>query len=255
MNSPAKYALSLLFVACLASLSFAASNVTNKEERIKQIKAHQEYVLKHSGGFLIRPSKGFVAVVDKESNVSSDIDAAVKELAKSTNLDIRKVADETAAKDAGLTIRIIEDAAKPPMLVAPEMGWAEVNVAVLVDDLKNESAKKAALSSRARKMFLRAFVYAAGAGGSSFPNNILDIVTIRDLDYREEFIPADAQSAALSHLVKRGVEPSGRTTYRKACMDGWAPSPTNDIQKAIWDKVHSMPKNPMNIEYDPKKGR
>jgi len=25
--------------------------------------------------------------------------------------------------------------------------------------------------------------------------------------------------------------------YRKACEEGWAPMPTNAIQKAIWDEV------------------
>lgn len=43
--------------------------------------------------------------------------------------------------------------------------------------------------------------------------------------------------------------------YELACEQGWAPAPTNDIQKAIWDKVHAAPKNPMTIEFDPKKGR
>ena len=43
--------------------------------------------------------------------------------------------------------------------------------------------------------------------------------------------------------------------YELACEQGWAPAPTNDIQKAIWDRVHAAPKNPMKIEFDPKKGR
>lgn len=43
--------------------------------------------------------------------------------------------------------------------------------------------------------------------------------------------------------------------YELACEQGWAPAPTNDIQKAIWEKVHSVPKNPMKIEFDSKKGR
>ena len=44
-------------------------------------------------------------------------------------------------------------------------------------------------------------------------------------------------------------------TYKEACEEGWAPAPTNEIQKAIWDKVRATPKNPMKIEFDPKKGR
>ena len=56
-------------------------------------------------------------------------------------------------------------------------------------------------------------------------------------------------ATALGAYVKR------RTSYQKACEEGWAPLPTNDVQKAIWDKVHAVPKNPMKIEFDPKQGK
>jgi len=37
--------------------------------------------------------------------------------------------------------------------------------------------------------------------------------------------------------------------------EGWAPAPTNEYQKIVWDKVHAIPQKPMKIEFDPKKGR
>ena len=52
-----------------------------------------------------------------------------------------------------------------------------------------------------------------------------------------------------------GLVPWRQATYKKACEEGWAPAPTNEYQKAIWEKVHAVPKNPMKIEFDPKKGR
>ena len=52
-----------------------------------------------------------------------------------------------------------------------------------------------------------------------------------------------------------GVTPGNIETYETACCQGWAPTPTNDLQKAIWDKVHAIPATPMKIEFDPKKGR
>jgi hypothetical protein len=36
---------------------------------------------------------------------------------------------------------------------------------------------------------------------------------------------------------KRGIPQLERTTYRLAVKEGWAPAPTNDIQRAVWDKV------------------
>ena len=40
-----------------------------------------------------------------------------------------------------------------------------------------------------------------------------------------------------------------------ACREGWASAPTNDVQKAIWDKVRAIPDKPLTIEYDPKKDK
>ena len=71
-------------------------------------------------------------------------------------------------------------------------------------------------------------------------------------------------------IVPAGTEPYGKmsdtatrlgcaeakfTTYKQACREGWAPPPTNDVQKAIWDQVRQMPAKPIKIEFDPAKGK
>jgi hypothetical protein len=40
---------------------------------------------------------------------------------------------------------------------------------------------------------------------------------------------------------KMGVKPISVVTYRKAVEAGWAPAPTNDIQRAIYDEVKKAP--------------
>ena len=50
-----------------------------------------------------------------------------------------------------------------------------------------------------------------------------------------------------------GVSTLRFATYWQACKEGWAPAPTNDVQKAIWDKVHSLPTAPLKIAPEPKK--
>ena len=42
-------------------------------------------------------------------------------------------------------------------------------------------------------------------------------------------------------------------SYQDACEMGVAPAPTNDVQKAIWDKVHAMPTEPIKIKPEEKK--
>lgn len=40
-----------------------------------------------------------------------------------------------------------------------------------------------------------------------------------------------------------GIEPVRRTTYKVAVEEGWAPPPTNDFQRAIWDAAHAAATN------------
>ena len=65
----------------------------------------------------------------------------------------------------------------------------------------------------------------------------------------------DTMMGVVKHLPEIGVVPDQRITYREACRKGIAPAPTNEYQKAIWEKEHAVPKNPMKIEFDPKKGK
>ena len=53
------------------------------------------------------------------------------------------------------------------------------------------------------------------------------------------------------YMAARGVTPHYRCPYFKACEEGWAPAPTNEYQRAVWEKVHAIPDKPMKIEFDP----
>ena len=45
-----------------------------------------------------------------------------------------------------------------------------------------------------------------------------------------------------------GMRPYKRTTYLKACEEGWASPPADEYQKAIWDMVHALPSQPIKIK-------
>ena len=93
----------------------------------------------------------------------------------------------------------------------------------------------------------------AGGMGSSFPGNIMNIAKVEDLDLCDEFVPFDKVGVVKQHLKNAGVTPVRYATYRIVCREGWAPAPTNDVQKAIWDKVHAMPTEPIKIKPEEKK--
>ncbi|MBQ3343187.1 MAG: hypothetical protein IJG84_14905 [Kiritimatiellae bacterium] len=156
-----------------------------------------------------------------------------------------------AGADVG--VAIVDSEGVPSLLIAPEAGWAVVNVAALADGCDGET-----LAKRVRVEVLRAFALVGGAAFMQQDPIVMraDIMTPKDLDMiKEENFGIDVAYAMSRGLPKRGVTPWFETTYKKACQEGWAPPPTNEFQKAIWDKTHAIPKTPMKIEFDPKKGR
>lgn len=67
--------------------------------------------------------------------------------------------------------------------------------------------------------------------------------------------PLDAQTllTMIRSVPSFGLTPPRRVPYHRACEEGWAPPPTNDIQKAIWEKVHALPTEPIRIKPETKK--
>ena len=84
--------------------------------------------------------------------------------------------------------------------------------------------------------------------------------TIKDVDdLATEMISPEGAGAMTSCLAKMGVRPYVKSNYKKACREGWAPAPTNEFKKVIYEKVKAEqskePTKGIKIEYDPKKGR
>jgi hypothetical protein len=57
----------------------------------------------------------------------------------------------------------------------------------------------------------------------------------------------EANSKITAYLNKAGYKQRKCGTYYDACEEGWAPTPTNAVQKKIWDKVHKLPTKPLMI--------
>lgn len=152
------------------------------------------------------------------------------------------------------SLYVIDDPAMPPLLSAPESRWAMVNVAPLAT---GAGEKPQFFAARVQKELTRGFCLLAGTQTSNYPNSLLGCVTKpADLDLFEDCrLPVDILGRFVPYLEGYGVKPYILSTYRKACQEGWAPAPTNDVQQAIWDKVHQTPAEPIKIEFDPKTGR
>ena len=206
------------------------------------------------GGEIIRKGtfEGKVSIVNQQTRLStSDCEAIARLFAEQTQCNI--VADN--GDGAAVKLYLIDDPKEPTILLATEDHWGRLNVAKLVDDLPGENAKKKFFVPRARKVMIKSLSLLMGGGSSQFTGNIMNTAKIRDLDLMKESIPVDMIEHYQTYLRALGVTPMENTTSLRACREGWAPAPTNDIQKAIWDRVHAAPKHPTKIEFDPTKGR
>ena len=195
--------------------------------------------------------KGRVTFANRQTRLAeSEIASACETIEKATKCK----AVIGTSEGAKVLIEVIDDLTSPIMTAYPEDYKAVVNVGKLDKNLKGKALERF-YPSRCRKELLRAFCFACGAGGSQYPNNIMAIGDITELDLYDEFIPGDTASTCELRLAKVGVTPIRFATYAKACREGWAPSPTNDQQRAIWDKIHQIPDKPMTIEFDPKRDK
>jgi hypothetical protein len=211
--------------------------------------AYQARIAK-SGGLIVKKGTftGKVSIVNQQSRLpQNDCNEVAKILAEATQCNI--VADN--GDGAAIKLYIIDEPKEPTVLLATEDHWGKLNVSKLVDDLPGANAKKKFFSARARKMIIKSLSILMGGGSSQFPGNIMNAATVRELDLVKETIPVDMVEFYVTYLKSLGVTPAEMTTYRKACREGWAPAPTNDIQKAIWERVKADkergPTNPIKI--------
>jgi len=121
-----------------------------------------------------------------------------------------------------------------------------VNVSALVLD----KPKLQIINARVSKEIARGLCYSCGAGASSVNESLMGAKkSVTDLDRLVEVeYPMDVVPRMRTYLNSLGVTPLIQVPYIRACREGWAKDPTNQYQKAIWDKVHQLPTEPIKIK-------
>jgi hypothetical protein len=217
----------------------------------------------NNGGHLIKENTGRgivkILVASKKVNMDllrisiSKIERLMKVNTEVLYIDNKNVSVENALKlkgeqKANIAVFVIENSKLPRLLSAPEEGWSIVNI----DSLINSSEK--VIFNRINKEVIRATSLATGC--ANVGGCMQQVVDVNSLDALiSDSFPINMRAQIYKSIESFGIEPRIEASYKVACQQGWAPAPTNDIQKAIWDKVHAAPKNPIKIEFDPKKGR
>lgn len=210
------------------------------------------------GGLVVKPYKGkYVVIVNNQDRVSPDKffapDGGIEGL---FNYPVIVIGKNESMPKAGIVVTVSDNSSAPSLLIAPEVPWAGVNVAALATD----KPKQDVLESRLQKEIFRAFLFSCGVANSEIqPCLMRPILHAKDLDKSPLTQPGPSAIAPVMETASRlGIFEKTICTYREACQLGWAPSPTNEVQRAIWEKVkaekNEKPANPIKINYDPAKG-
>lgn len=218
-----------------------------------------------AAGFVAKPGegKGRVAFIDaqKEVELAEKFGEVTLKMTRMTRLGVEYVraqglnAPEQLHKmhGADFSIVIVADDSANVTLVAPEERWARVNVRAAARGLKTDDARKLFLAGRCQRAALRAFAMLCGGASSMYPGNVVNCSRLEDADCVQGLLPVDLMQRCRKYLMDAGLEPRVIVPYKRACEEGWAPAPTNDVQKAIWDKIHQLPTEPMKIKPETKK--
>lgn len=238
----------------------AAIEALPKEQQEAYKEKQRAERIAYAGG-IVRKSdgKGRIIYANMQETVpSADIEKTMNVLAKYLHIridtinvkseDIKDVNKFLIANKGMAVVMVVDNSTDPSILVAPEDKWAKVNIG----KFKNSN-----IGSRCQIELLRAFCFLCGGIGSEYKNPLTGFIAhpsqLDDAPIAQ--LPMDVINRFIPYLKQMGVVPYVEGTYRKACKEGWAPAPTNDVQKAIWDKIHAIPSKPMKIEFDAKKGR
>ena len=216
------------------------------------------------GGWYQIKGYGYVAAIDcRPVKVSDDYKAGVETVKSTFKPDIRLVEGrpftlanagaQLASSGANVAVFIVDDVNLPMTLTAYEEKWTFINAAKIRGDAPDKDRFRRRLSL----LFMRQCYRILGSDATKTPDSCFyPVFSSKDLDdITSTDVPVGAYIAINESMSRTGIEGIEMGTYRDACEMGKASAPTNAIQKAIWEQVYTPPKNPMKIEFDPKKGK
>ena len=241
--------LPVIALAAVAGLAFAqeikapAANARPTREEILQ------KMLAKTGGFVETEGSGAkIILLDTRREQDGAFGRAVQVLTKTYHVP---VTNEVAALENGscpfeasvgklkaekalMVIALTECEKAASLAVFPEDRVAVINAGKYGTGATAEEKE-----TRIVKEVWRAIGFIGGVGYATTEASVMQPVTSPiELDnYKFAFLQPMELQRLRAMMEKYGSKIGRRVTYKKAVEDGWAPAPTNDYQKAIWDAV------------------
>lgn len=237
--------LAILAIACGAAMADGPQRPTpmTAEQR--------ERMLRETGGPVVTPETGpWIAIINAQDKV--DPAFYVKEVEHARNVfryplhsttstnDWRVAAKAEVAGGAAFAVVVGDLPDEASIVVLPSDQVALVNVAPLA------SSDADVFNSRFHKEFLRGLAYAFGLGDSTSAISIMKPVrSLEALDaLKGTQLGPDSLALSMRLARERGMTLLRKVPYRRAVEEGWAPAPTNEYQRAVWNEIHSKTNAP-----------
>lgn len=215
---------------------------------VEQLKNRDERVLKKTGGLIdVKASGPETFVLDARAKAGAAVAKFCELYTRASKLPVRsahealpegkcpfEVAKARVESEKALMVVIIVECDKLPALsVYPDERVGIVNAKAL-----KVGADPVEPEVRVTKDIWRAVGFIGGFGFNQAKNDLLQpIFTIEDLDEINNAYIQPMSFARMNEFGKKlGVKAPRRVSYRVAVREGWASSPTNDYQKAVWEE-------------------
>ena len=231
--------LAFVAVAGAALVASAAPQLTEAEQE-KMIRERLERL----GGIVMHDAVGSVALFNCQTSIPpEDVESFFLlgrtrsiqipfKVEKRNGFSLDAAGGEYAALGSVAGVYLVDEPKLPMSLVAMEAGWALVNMA----PLKADSPSTVSLARRADKLFTRVCTVLFGGAEQDIGFSAMKRVrSLEELDGLSGFAISPIQLTLMtSHLEALGIGFPYPETYKRACKEGWAPAPTNDVQRAIY---------------------
>lgn len=230
-----------LAVACAAALAATDATADRRAQIRRQVEQEGGIVTRQMPGNVLRIALASDAIgeqairgIARKMRGLLDREVAVTRVA--LNVGARKALEAAVRQpETAVTIVVAEDDFLPTVTVAPEKGWGVVNIRALAAD----NPSRARLEERVQKELWRSLVWIVGE--SHDENCVMrHATTLAGLDAIGTMEPSpDPMFRLVCGAGRWKIRPLVRSTYLDACYEGWAPAPTNAIQKALWERVRA----------------
>lgn len=214
------------------------------------------------GGMLYPKTNGkTVLIVDGTSSAGKAIDSALQRIRRLCHVPFAVVHREVPTgadlfrtarglkTDASPAVLLLVDVPDAPTLAAyPEDAVGVLNVATLKTDRENDFlARLGKEISRLTGLALGGYVN-AGINGKLAGGVLSPVFSVKELDAVDTIYLLPLQyNGVYGTLKKLDIDSARPTPYAIAVKQGWAPSPTNAIQRAIWERAQAeKEKGPAN---------